>query len=201
MKIAVFGGSFDPVHKGHLNIADFVLSEKSADQVIFIPAFYAPHKKDRAFAEFEDRMEMLKLAVRGRSAFQVSDIEKRLNKKPSYTIDTMNALSAEYPKDELIIIIGSDSLMNLHLWHRAEEIAKKWQIITYLRPGFETDKKQLLKYWHSEIAEKLAAGIIKNCPLFDLASSQIRCNISMSGSYEGLDQTVADYIRNKGLYK
>lgn len=201
MRITVFGGAFDPVHKGHLNIALFVLLRKIAEKIIFVPTLYPPHKGQKAVASFEDRLEMLKIALRDNPDFEISDIEKSLNKNPSFTFDMMNALSEKYPQSELIILIGADSLMNLHLWHRAKEIVEKWRIITYKRPKFGIIKKELIKIWGFELAKKLTDGIIPDCPLFELASSQIRCNILRKGNYEGLDEKVAEYIKTKALYK
>lgn len=201
MKIAVFGGSFDPVHKGHVNIALFVLSQKIAEKIIFVPTLYPPHKGRKAVASFQDRVKMLKIALRNNPAFQLSDIERSLNKNPSFTFDTMSALSGKYPKDELIILIGSDSLMNLHHWHRAKDIVQKWKIATYLRPKFEINEQELIEIWETKLAKKLTDGIIPNCPLFELASSQIRCNILQKGNYEGLDEKVTEYIKTKALYK
>ncbi|HRU02222.1 MAG TPA: nicotinate (nicotinamide) nucleotide adenylyltransferase, partial [Victivallales bacterium] len=173
MKIAVFGGSFDPPHKGHVIIADYVVS-CFVNLLIFVPTYYPPHKNSVSFAPFDSRLKMIRLITEGKKSMIVSDIERHLNKKPSYIFYTMRALQERYINDELSLLIGSDSLLNLHTWYNAEEIVKNWNIITYRRPGYEVDLEELKKLWRREEFEKIAKGIILNSPLSNLSSSQIR---------------------------
>ncbi|HPN84209.1 MAG TPA: nicotinate (nicotinamide) nucleotide adenylyltransferase [Victivallales bacterium] len=201
-KKAFFGGTFDPPHNAHISIAASVLSAGLADEIIFVPAFAPPHKTGHPSASFEDRLKMTKLATEGEPRFSVSDIEGRMRKTPSFTHDTMTEIQSLYPKDQIMLLIGSDSLLYLHTWHMAKEIVRKWKILTYPRPGFEISISDLEKFWPSNIANNLLRGVLKELALSNLASSQIRYNINAKGtSQESLSPKVADYIKKKGLYK
>lgn len=122
MKIAFFGGTFDPVHNGHLALAKLVLEHRSAGRILFVPAPNPPHKTDREITPFEVRYEMLALALEEKGeGFALSDIEKRRSGR-SYTIDTLNQLSKLYEYDDILLLIGEDSLRQLHSWRQCHEI-------------------------------------------------------------------------------
>src|SRR5262245_31594023 len=104
MRIGIFGGTFDPVHLGHLILAENCREQGRLDQVWFIPAAAPPHKLDRAITPFDRRVEMLRLALAGNPAFQVNELEKD-RPGPSYTVDTLSELCRQYPGNELFLLI------------------------------------------------------------------------------------------------
>lgn len=123
MKIGLFGGSFDPVHLGHLLLAETAREACELDQVWFIPAFQSPFKNNLPTATGKQRLEMMRLAVAGFPVFVVYDGEVK-RKEVSYTIDTVREISQSRPDDELFLIIGADSLRDFHCWKDPGEILK-----------------------------------------------------------------------------
>ena len=135
MKIGILGGTFNPVHVGHLILAEEAREKLGLDKIIFIPANLPPHKDNIDIANPQARLKMLKLATKGNKYFVVSDIEiKRLGR--SYTIDTIKTLKDKYSKDELYFIIGSDLLKYLEEWRDLNEIFKIVKFIVATRPGY-----------------------------------------------------------------
>jgi len=135
MKIGILGGTFNPVHIGHLILAEEVLEKLRLDRVIFIPANLPPHKDNVDIASPNLRLKMIKSAIKGNKNFAVSEIEiKRPGR--SYTIDTLRTLKEKYPKDELFFIIGSDLLKYLNEWKDLNEIMNMVKFIAATRPGY-----------------------------------------------------------------
>ena len=129
-KVGIFGGTFDPIHHGHLITAQSVREIRDLDKIIFIPSFISPHKADVNSASPEHRMNMLKLAVDGIDFFEVADYE--INKEGiSYTIDTLKEFKKKY--DELEFIIGYDNIFKFHTWKNPDEIMKITKIIVLKR--------------------------------------------------------------------
>ncbi len=201
MRKAIFGGSFDPPHEGHMMLARAVLGRNLAGHLVFVPAWHPPHKREKPVASFADRLGMLRAAAGDSRFLSVSDIERRMRRNPSFTFDTMEALEAENPDDDLLLLIGLDSLLNLHSWFRAADIVRKWEILSYPRPGYEACVLDLETHWPPEIARRLAGGIMPSGGLSPLASSQIRYNISACGNFDGLPDAVRDFIVVRKLYK
>src|SRR6476661_8897554 len=115
MRIGIYGGTFDPVHVGHLILAEQAREQGRLDEVWFVPAFRPPQKEGQAVTRFEQRVEMLSLAVAGQPAFRVEEIEKE-RAGPSYTVDTLAELKRRQPQDVFELLIGGDSLADLPLW-------------------------------------------------------------------------------------
>jgi len=134
VKIAFLGGSFDPVHLGHLCIAQDAFEQLQLDQVVFVPAAKAPLKTGSLNADDRHRFEMLRLAVEGDARFSVSDMEIRRG-GVSYTIDTVLQLKKEFPGDHLFWILGGDQLALLPKWMRAEQLVREIEFICLDRPG------------------------------------------------------------------
>lgn len=134
VKIAFLGGSFDPVHFGHLCIAQDALEQLQLDKVIFVPAAQAPLKKGAVNAEDRHRLEMLKLAVEGDARFGVSEIEL-IRGGMSYAIDTVLQMRRELAGDRLFWILGADQLALLAHWMRVEQLVKEIEFISFDRPG------------------------------------------------------------------
>jgi len=146
-KVGIFGGTFDPIHMGHLITAQSVREIRNLEKIIFIPAFISPHKSDVKTTSAEDRSNMIKLAIDGIPFFDYSDIEIKKG-GISYTIDTLKELKKIY--DELEIIIGYDNIFTFHTWKEPDEILKLAKIIVLKRksshpPQFED------KYYHQSI--------------------------------------------------
>ncbi len=132
MRIGVFGGSFDPIHLAHLILAEQCREQAKLDRVLFVPAFRQPLKGHLHHAKFEQRVEMLQLAIAGYPIFQVSEVEK--GRDPSYTVDTLRSLREQHPGDELFLLVGTDCLPTLPDWYAPEEIAKLATLLVAVRP-------------------------------------------------------------------
>ena len=192
-RIGIYGGTFNPVHYGHLINIESVRERYNLDPVIFIPAKKPVHKVMSGYALPEDRLNMLKLAVRGNDFFSVSDIEIA-RETPSYTIYTIEALEKLYPGSELFLIIGSDSFNELDTWKAYTEIIERVGVIVMQRPGSVDLRRDIL--------DNGGNYIIHDNPLVEISSSDIRERIrsGLSARYMAPD-SVLNYIYSKGLYK
>jgi nicotinate-nucleotide adenylyltransferase len=200
-RLLVFGGSFNPVHNGHLQLAREILRHRLGDAVLFIPAKSPPHKLNLQLASETDRLAMLQLAIAGMPDAYVSDMEFH-RPGPSYTIDTLESLRAELPGVQLIFIMGMDSLASLHTWHRARELAAGWQLLIYPRPAIPLPAKKSLDTFFGEVAAARLLASVHELPLFDISSSSIRQAIAAGKSVDHLlPPAVTGYILDKGLYR
>ena len=134
MKIAIFGGTFDPPHNEHRSIAEHVLSELKPDRLIVMPAKLPPHKRREGVSRAKDRAEMAKLAFSGLDGVEFSDFEMR-QRGPSYTYRTLQYFHKRYPGDELVFVIGSDSLRDFFSWRSPKKIAELATIAVCRRRG------------------------------------------------------------------
>lgn len=135
MKIGILGGTFNPIHIGHLILAEEAREKLGLDKVIFVPAYLPPHKDNSDIAQASSRFEMANLAINGNEYFSVSDIEIKRNGR-SYTIDTLREFKKAYPQDDLFFIIGSDLLTYLDEWKDLKEIIKMVKFVAATRPGY-----------------------------------------------------------------
>ncbi len=201
MRIAFFGGTFDPPHNGHTGLAEQVIAAGRADKVLFVPASSPPHKFGLPVTPYSHRLAMLRLALGALPGVETSDIEARLGRIPSYTFDVMSALERELPGARLQLMMGSDSLLQLHSWHMSGELVRRWEILTYPRPGEMVTVEDLCKFWDADIAGKLIKSIMK-LPFFEISSTEIRKRIAKNEKVGKLIyRDVEDYIINNGLYK
>jgi len=161
MKIGLYFGSFNPVHSGHLIIANHILNETGLEKIWFIVSPQNPFKTSATLLNEYDRLHLLKSATEDDSRIKISDIEFALP-KPSYTSTTLSHLQDRYPEHAFSIIMGSDSFQNLHKWKNFEFITKNYLIYIYLRAGFQID---------NHIQAKLT---IVNAPLLQISATQIR---------------------------
>ena len=169
---AFFGGSFDPPHYGHLGVALGALNSGKCQKVLWVPAFEPPHKQGVERADFEKRAALVKDMIKEFDAMELSDIEKRLALVPSYTYSVMESLEKE-TDGELALLIGDDSLDQLHTWYRAHELVEKYQILTYPRKGCHADGAYLMQFWNSSECEKLLSGRLEG-KFFEISSTEIR---------------------------
>jgi len=201
MRIAVFGGSFNPPHNGHLHLVTEISRRGYADRVMLIPAFRPPHKSDRPLVAFPHRMAMTALMFAEMPEVIISDLESQRPDRPSYTFDTMLQLEKLYPEDELVLLIGADSLNTLHTWYRAAELAERWPLYAYPRPECPVEPTELGRHWRPEIAERLAAAVLP-LPEMAVSSTDVRVAVRDGTSLAGLlPERVAEYIRKNRLYR
>ncbi len=197
MKIAVLGGTFNPIHNGHLNIVDAVLQSLNPDKLIIMPTGTPPHKQAKNLVSDGDRLAMLNLAVADKEKVTVSDYEI-LKEGKSYTVLTMEHLSTLYPNDELYFVMGSDMLFTFLNWFRPERIMQLATLVGICRDEDSREKDK-------ESAERIiAAGgrcILINCPAVEVSSTEIRTKAQAGKDISDLvPLSVADYIKERGLY-
>jgi nicotinate-nucleotide adenylyltransferase len=137
-RIGVYGGTFDPIHHGHLNVATTVLAVFALDQVLFVPAFVPPHKRTRAISSPYHRYAMVALATQDSAALAVSTIELEAPTRP-YTIDTLRRLQIEQAAAQLFFLMGADSFEEINTWREHERLLGEYNIIVATRPGYRSD--------------------------------------------------------------
>ncbi len=189
-KIGIFGGSFNPIHNGHLFVAEKVKEMLCLDKIIFIPTGIAPHKDNSDFVSKEHRYNMVKLAVD--SMFDVSDIEVKTD-KICYAVDTMAEIKKIYNNDDLYYIIGADSLVTFMQWREPLKLFEMLHLVVVGREGIDIDKiteEYRVKY-NAEIT-------VCHIGEFDASSSEIRKNINEYSNL--LPEKVMEYIINNKLY-
>lgn len=199
---AVFGGTFDPVHSGHIGLAEHLLKTGRVNRVVFLPAPHPPHKPGNEPAPFADRAAMLRAAVAGRAGMSVSEMEAERS-GPSYTVDTLDILKKRYPAELFVWLIGTDSLNQLHLWYESERLVRENSFLAYPRPGAEADLNLLKSVWPPELFEKLSAGILTGAPEFDPSSTEVRKRLSEQGAdacRDILPEPVLNFIKEHNLY-
>ncbi len=198
MKIGLMGGTFNPIHMGHLIISEFLRITFPLDKVIFIPSGNPPHKNND-IAESNHRMSMVNLATSQNPFFEVSSIELKRTGK-SYTIDTIKEIKDIYPNDQLYFIIGSDSLLDLTSWKDFESLISKTNFLICGRPE-NTEESILNKI--DELTKEYNSNIIYiKGPLIEISSTLIRDRIKDQKSIKYLvTGEVEEYIYKNNLYK
>lgn len=198
-KIGIIGGTFDPVHYGHLILAEQARVEAALDRVVFMPAMVQPFKLHTKTAEGDHRYAMLLEAVSGNPYFSVS--RKELDSPDiSYTIHTLKSLKEEMGEDaELYFIIGTDAFLSLEKWYSAEELLRNFSFVIGMRPGY---KEQELKEMISHVREMYGTRVAEiNNSEVEISSSDIKNRIRTGKSIKYLlPDGVESYIRNNGLY-
>ena len=184
----MLGGTFDPIHVGHLRAAETAREALSLEQVLFIPAGMPPHREPPR-ASALDRFTMVGLATAEQTHFVPSDVEL-LREGPSYTVDTLAVLRASRPTDELVLIVGSDAFPEMQAWRDAERVFALWQVTVVGRPGSEPANAP-------EPRARWLSG-----PGLEVSSSAIRRLLRERKSVRYLvPPAVADYIDKRGLYR
>lgn len=197
-KYGIFGGSFNPIHYGHLMICEYIKEEMGLDKVIFIPTGNPPHKDLGVSAE--DRYEMVRLAISPNPDFEISDIETtRVNL--SYTVDTIRELKEIYKEEKLYFLIGLDSLFQLKTWKKIGDLSQEIEFVVALRPGY-IDKEEInneIDFLRDNFGTKI--NLIKT-PLYEISSTDLRDRIHEGKSLRYLiPKKVLDYIEESGFYK
>jgi nicotinate-nucleotide adenylyltransferase len=190
-KLGVLGGTFDPIHMGHLVLAEQVREQFQLERVIFIPSASPPHKTEQDLSPAKNRFEMTKLALEGNSYFAVSDLELK-REGLSYTVETLKKLKELYRDSEIYFLTGSDVLDEITTWKDPEEIYKLAKIVIAIRPGFDKFDPE------DHFVKK---SIIARITGVDISSTQIREKARKGESIKYLvPSKVERYIRKKNLY-
>jgi nicotinate-nucleotide adenylyltransferase len=190
MKIGLYFGSFNPIHNGHLIIAQHFLQETDLDKIWFVVSPQNPFKQNHSLLNEYHRLYLVQKAIEGENNMRAVDIEFGLP-KPSYTIDTMTYLEEKYPEHQFCIIMGSDSFQNLEKWKSGTLIMSRYPIYIYVRSGFEVDEKKITENIH-----------VLKAPLLDISASMIRKNIAAGKSVRYLiPDAVNEEIIAAGYYK
>ncbi|MBQ9651848.1 MAG: nicotinate-nucleotide adenylyltransferase [Prevotella sp.] len=189
MLIGLFGGSFNPVHKGHVSLARNLLAREHLDEVWFMVSPQNPLKKQTDLADDNDRLNMVRLALENEKGLKACDYEFHLS-RPSFTWNTLEALRRDYPGDEFVLLIGADNWCNIDRWARYEEIISNYRIIVYPRDGYPVDTTQLP-----------TTVRMVDTPLYNVSSTEIRQRLAAGKSVTRLiDKSVASYITRNRLY-
>ncbi len=216
MRIGLFGGTFNPIHFGHINVSKEIKKQFGLDKIYMIPSAIPPHKRRQEVADAQDRLNMTRLAVSNLDGYLVSDVE--LNRSgPSYTIDTINHFSKVLPENsKTYLILGMDAFLEIDTWMSYKELFTKLPLIIMSRPGTEYLKFQQLKtyiqdkisdnYWFEEEIncfmhhEKQSIYLVRVAP-YDISSTEIRKLIRQQKPLENvIPEQVEQYIRREGLY-
>lgn len=213
MHIAIMGGTFNPIHYGHLRAAEEVRECLAIDRIIFVPAFLPPHKEDDLLTTSEDRFEMVRLAIKDNPNFEVSDIEIKRGGK-SYSIDTVLLLQNEMPSAEISFIVGTDSFNDITTWHEYERLLETINLVVVARHGYPA--KKIGEVLPERVARQFECDAEKNrymhkdgktityiaTTVMDISASDIRrrVNDGMSVKYL-LPPAIERYIMGKGLYR
>jgi nicotinate-nucleotide adenylyltransferase len=192
MKLGVFGGTFDPVHHGHLIVAEYVRERVGLDRVLFIPTLISPHKVDAPVTSPVHRLAMLRAAVKSNPFFQVSDMEIERG-GVSYTVDTLRLMGEENATDEFFLLIGADNLAEFRSWKDPGGIVKRARLVVMNRPGFAGAPADL----------SLPEDIIQ-CPVpsIDISATEIRRRVQKGLTISYLvPPSVYRYIERHRLYR
>lgn len=188
MHIGLFFGSFNPIHTGHLIIANHVQQHTEIDKVWFVLSPHNPLKESHSLLNEYDRLHLVELAIADNPRFRASRVEFSLP-KPSYTIDTLTYLKERFPLERFTVILGSDSLMNIRRWKNWETLVANHHLIIYKRPGFPV-----------EIPASANAQVVE-APLLDISASFIRNEIRAKRSVQYLlPDSVSKYIQDNRYY-
>ena len=195
-KLGVLGGTFDPVHLGHLIIAEEAADRLGLDVVVFVPA-RDPWRKERSdIASAADRMAMVRLATRDNPRFRVSEVDLK-REGPSYSVDTLDDLREQEDDAQLYFLVGYDTLMDIPHWREPKRLMNLAHLVTVVRPGYAID---------FEVLERVMPGVRHNVTLLEIpevgiSSTEVRRRIAAGKSVRyWVPEPVAEYIRQRGLY-
>ena len=189
MEIGLYFGSFNPIHTGHLIIANHIINETDLQRIWFVVSPQNPFKQSSSLLNEYNRLHMIKSAIDGENNLRASSVEFKLP-KPSYTVDTLAYLAEKYPEHEFSLIIGSDGFQNLNKWKNYEVLVKNYSFYIYKRPGFDIKQD-----WG-------ATTILLSAPLLEISSTRIRKLIKEGKSIRYLlPDSVKEEIERNNYYK
>ena len=198
MRTGIYGGTFNPIHTGHVRLVKAYQKQLELDRVLIIPTCVPPHKAEEDLADGQDRLEMCRLAFLEDQRFQVDDLELRRGEK-SYTVDTLEALHNQWPEDTFYLIMGSDMFLTVTQWKDYERI---FQLAVICAGARELGIKCRLENWGKQLEYRYGTRwrVIDFSPL-PISSTQIRQRIRCGESVKGLvPDRVAEYLHQTGLY-
>lgn len=199
-KIGIFGGTFNPIHLGHLKLAQSVIDEVKLDKILFVPDNTPPHKDSKDLASGTDRLNMINLLIKENDKFEASSIELEREGK-SYTYETLKELKKIYPNDTLYLITGADMFLTLDKWREPKVIFENAEIIGV--PRLKADLEKMKSYYVNVIKPMGAKAHILSSPVFETASSTfVRDNID---DFEKVGEMITpelyEYINANNLYR
>jgi len=191
MKIALFFGSFNPVHNGHTGLGRYIVENKLVDEVWFIVSPRNPLKNQKELIDEHYRFEMLQLAIQDEPLFRASDVEFGMP-VPSYSIETLQLLSSKFPEDHFVLMIGSDNALVFDQWKNFEQILTDYEVFVYPRNGYNFEP----------VSQKFHQMKLINTPFFNISSTQIRDAILNKKDLSNwIHPSVYQYIKDNNLYK
>jgi len=191
IKIGLFFGSFNPIHVGHLIIANYMATQTELKEVWLVVSPQNPLKLKQSLARDQDRLHLVRIAIDDNPKLRVSDIEFSLP-QPSYTIDTLSYLRERHPDKQFVLIMGGDNLPTLPKWKNYELILRDFEIYVYHRPGYEL----------GELAQHEHVNLFEQVPQMQISASYIRECLSEGLSVQYLvSEPVLKYLDSSGLYK
>lgn len=197
-KMALFGGTFDPIHEGHVQLALEFARRLQLDRVLLVPTFVPPHKLKADMATAEDRLEMCRLVARAYPVLEVSDVEISRG-GASFTVDTLETLQGQYPDTDWYLITGADMFLTLGTWWRFEDIAELAALCAAPRGAVTMEQ---LREYAASLERKGARCVVEDIPVLDISSTEIRRSVAEGHSLEGrVPPQVEAYIRRKNLYR
>lgn len=187
-RTALFGGSFDPIHLGHVSLGRAVLENGLADEVWFLVTPQNPHKQAMSLTDENERLRMVELALAGEAGLSASDFEFTLP-RPSYTINTLDALEKAFPDRDFVLLMGADNWRKIDKWYKSDEILARFGVVVYPRGDEQIPQLPANVKWLSS-------------QLYDISSTEIREALVCGGDMsQWLHSDVCAYIKDKGLYK
>ena len=197
-KIAIFGGTFNPIHLGHVRLVTAFQERFQFDQILLIPTKIPPHKQAPDLAPDKHRYHMCQLAVKDYPYIEVSDIELK-RKEKSYTYDTLSELKSKYPDADLFLIMGSDMFLTFLQWYRAKEMLSMATLLTAAR---EAGERKVLAQHQQELEQQGGKSLILDFEPMVISSTEVRKRIKSGQSLTGyLEDSVIRYIGEHGLYE
>lgn len=199
MKTGIYGGTFNPIHNGHLHIVEEFRRGLGLDRVLLIPTRVPPHKAAPDLASAGERFAMCRLAAQGKPWLELSDIEMRREGK-SYTAETLEELSVLYPQDRFYLLMGEDMFLTLDRWYRPETIFSLASVCTTPRSpdGLDALRQKALEY----TGQFQARCFLEHIPYLPISSTQVRQAVARGEDISGLvPQAVAAYMKERGLYR
>jgi nicotinate-nucleotide adenylyltransferase len=201
MRIGIYGGTFDPIHLGHLILAEQAREQARLDEVWFVPALRPPQKDSKTITRFDQRVEMLALALAGQPAFRIEELEKERD-GPSYTVDTLIELRHRHPEHQFFLLLGGDALVDLHTWRNPQRIVEEAGLLVIARPGSRmvsaSELRQRLGLAHET---PLPLELVES-PAIDLSSQDLRQRVAQGRTIRYfVPRAVEVYIHDKHLYQ
>lgn len=191
MNIAIYSGSFNPIHTGHLKLAEYLTDHQLVDEVWFVVSPCNPLKEKAELIDEYFRLDMVMLAIKGNNKLKASDVEFTMS-VPSYTIDTLRRLKTLFPEHHFTLLIGSDNALVFHQWKDSSQLLAEFPVLVYPRKGYD----------FSTVKEIYPTMKLLDTPYYNISSTEIRKNVlEMKDTEQWLHPMVTNYIQENKLYR